>query len=35
MRPGELWWFENAIEHEVTNNSANDRIHMIIDLRFS
>jgi Aspartyl/Asparaginyl beta-hydroxylase len=35
MRPGELWWFENAVEHEVTNNSANDRIHMIIDLRFS
>jgi len=35
MRPGELWWFENAVEHEVTNNSANDRIHMIIDLRFA
>ena len=35
MRQGEIWWFENALEHEVTNNSANDRIHMIIDLRFS
>lgn len=35
MRPGEVWWFENAIEHEVTNNSASDRIHLIVDLRFS
>lgn len=35
MRQGEIWWFENAIEHEVANNSANDRIHMIIDLRFA
>jgi hypothetical protein len=35
MRPGEVWWFQNAKEHEVINNSANDRIHMVIDLRFS
>jgi hypothetical protein len=35
MRPGEVWWFENAIEHEVTNNSADDRIHLVMDLRFS
>lgn len=35
MRPGEIWWFQNAIEHEVTNNSADDRIHLIVDLRFS
>lgn len=34
MKPGEVWWFQNAIEHEVTNNSASDRIHLVVDLRF-
>lgn len=34
MRPGEIWWFQNSVVHEVVNNSANDRIHLIIDLRF-
>ncbi|ANA34441.1 aspartyl/asparaginyl beta-hydroxylase domain-containing protein [Ralstonia mannitolilytica] len=34
MRPGEIWWFQNAIEHEVVNNSADDRIHLVVDLRF-
>lgn len=33
MRTGDVWWFQNAIEHEVVNNSAADRIHMIIDIR--
>jgi Aspartyl/Asparaginyl beta-hydroxylase len=33
MRTGDLWWFQNAIEHEVVNNSASDRIHLIIDVR--
>lgn len=33
MPPGTLWWFQNAIEHEVVNNSAEERIHMIVDLR--
>lgn len=33
MRPGEVWWFQNLIEHEVTNNSTDDRIHMIVDVR--
>lgn len=35
MREGEIWWFQNAIEHEVINNSADDRIHLVMDLRFS
>lgn len=35
MQLGELWWFQNAIEHEVVNNSADDRIHLIIDIRTS
>lgn len=35
MAPGEVWWFNNALEHEVINNSAADRIHMIVDIRTS
>lgn len=33
MRPGEVWWFDNAQEHEVINNSGDDRIHLIVDIR--
>lgn len=33
MLTGEIWWFNNAIEHEVINNSADDRLHLIIDIR--
>lgn len=33
MQTGEIWWFENAIEHEVVNNSGQDRIHLIVDIR--
>jgi len=33
MRPGETWYFDNAKEHDVTNNSATDRISMVIDVR--
>lgn len=35
MREGEIWWFQNALEHEVINNSDADRIHLVMDLRFS
>jgi hypothetical protein len=35
MAPGEAWWFNNKLEHEVVNNSAGDRIHMIVDIRVS
>lgn len=35
MGIGEVWWFQNAEEHEVINNSAVDRIHMVIDIRTS
>ncbi len=35
MEAGEVWWFNNRLEHEVVNNSADDRIHMIIDIRTS
>lgn len=33
MRAGEVWWFDNSEEHEVINNSADDRLTMIIDIR--
>lgn len=35
MATGEVWWFDNKQEHEVINNSADDRIHMVIDIRTS
>ena len=31
-KTGELWWFDNSKEHEVINNSAEDRITLIIDV---
>jgi hypothetical protein len=33
MGTGEIWWFDNKQEHEVINNSADDRIHLIVDIR--
>ena len=35
MATGEVWWFDNKQVHEVVNNSADDRIHMVIDIRTS
>ncbi len=35
MMTGEVWWFNNRIEHEVFNNSADDRIHLVVDIRTS
>lgn len=32
MRTGEVWWFNNAGQHEVINNSADDRIHLVVDI---
>lgn len=31
MAPGELWWFNHRVEHEVRNGGT-DRIHLIVDL---
>lgn len=33
MAPGEAWWFDNKTVHAVVNNSADDRITMIVDIR--
>lgn len=35
MATGETWWFQNAVEHEVVNNSPIERIHLVIDIRTS
>jgi len=35
MATGESWWFDNKQVHEVINNSSDDRIHMVIDIRTS
>lgn len=32
MRDGDVWMFDNLLEHEVINNSAADRLVMIIDI---
>ncbi len=33
MLTGSLWWFNAATEHSVINNSADDRVHCLIDVR--
>ncbi len=33
MKPGEVWWFQNKLEHEVKNEGDCDRTHMIVDIR--
>lgn len=33
MQTGECWFFRNELEHAVYNNSADDRIHLIADIR--
>ena len=35
METGSVWWFNNSIEHEVINNSAEERIHLVVDIRCS
>lgn len=33
MPPGTVWWMQNQHEHCVENNSADDRIHLIADIK--
>ncbi len=35
MQTGSVYWFDHRKEHEVINNSSNDRIHIIVDIRTS
>ena len=31
-RPGQVWWFNNHVVHEASNDSEADRIHVIFDI---
>lgn len=33
FRSGEVWWVNNRVEHSVVNNSADDRIVCIVEIR--
>jgi len=33
MKTGDVWSFNAREEHEVVNNSADDRIHLLVDMR--
>lgn len=33
MLTGSVWWFEARVTHAVENNSADDRCHLLVDLR--
>lgn len=33
FRTGEVWWIDNTVEHSVVNNSPDDRIVLIVDIR--
>lgn len=33
MRTGECWWFNAHEVHEVVNNSSDDRVHLLVDVR--
>lgn len=35
MRAGEIYYFNNKLEHEVVNNGSDDRISMVVDIRTS
>jgi hypothetical protein len=33
MATGEVWWFNNRLEHEIINTSNQDRVHLVMDAR--
>jgi len=33
MATGQVWWFQHRALHSVENGSADDRIHLMIDIR--
>lgn len=33
FRSGDVWWIDNSVTHSVVNNSTDDRVVMIVDLR--
>jgi hypothetical protein len=35
LEPGRLWWFDKSQVHEAVNDSGQDRIHLIMDIRLA
>ena len=33
MAVGEIWWFDNKVEHSVVNLGNSSRIHIVVDIR--
>ena len=33
MKTGEVWWFNTRLKHKVINNSSDDRIMLLLDLK--
>ena len=33
MAVGEIWWFDNKVEHSVVNLGNTSRIHIVVDIR--
>ena len=33
MQTGSVWWFQHREVHAIENNSADDRIHLLVDVR--
>lgn len=33
MKTGDIYWFDHKAEHRVDNNSKDDRVHMLVDIR--
>ena len=33
MLSGQVWWFQHREIHEVLNNSADARLHLLVDMR--
>lgn len=33
MKTGDVWYFDASAEHWLKNNSADDRVHMLVDVR--
>lgn len=33
MKTGEVWWFDPTVEHEIHNQSQEDRVHLLVDVR--
>lgn len=35
MKEGECWYVNTLLKHDVVNNGATDRIHLVVDLKLN